>query len=100
MTNKITSADIAKLIQGEKMKGKKTLKLKTSQVEFFKDKKPKIFLQTIGLKDVENYLTENNYTFEYEKTEKQVSVGYDMKGTIKKCSVRDLKTTNLVVKWS
>lgn len=99
MINELTTDKIAKFIHAEKCRGKKTLKMKVQQVEFFKDKQPKIFLQTNGLSEVEKYLTENGYSFEYEKNDKQVSVGYDMRGVIKKCTTRDLKTTSLVIRW-
>lgn len=99
MINELTTDKIASFIHAEKCRGKKTLKMKVQQVEFFKDKQPKIFLQTNGLSEVEKYLTENGYSFEYEKNEKQVSVGYDMRGVIKKCTTRDLKTTSLVIRW-
>lgn len=99
MINELTTDKIASFIHAEKCRGKKTLKMKVQQVEFFKDKQPKIFLQTLGLPEVENYLTENGYSFEYEKNDKQVSVGYDMRGVIKKCTTRDLKTTSLVIRW-
>ena len=97
--NELTTDKIASFIHAEKCRGKKTLKMKVQQVEFFKDKQPKIFLQTNGLSEVENYLKENGYSFEYEKNDKQVSVGYDMRGVIKKCTTRDLKTTSLVIRW-
>lgn len=99
MINELTTDKIASFIHAEKCRGKKTLKMKVQQVEFFKDKQPKIFLQTLGLSEVENYLKENGYSFEYEKNDKQVSVGYDMRGVIKKCTTRDLKTTSLVIRW-
>lgn len=99
MINELTTDKIASFIHAEKCRGKKTLKMKVQQVEFFKDKQPKIFLQTNGLSEVEKYLTENGYSFEYEKNEKQVSVGYDMRGVIKKCTTRNLKTTSLVIRW-
>ena len=99
MINYLSTVEIAKFIHAEKCRGKKMLKMKVRQVEFFKDKQPKIFLQTLGLPEVEKYLTENGYSFEYEKNEKQVSVGYDMRGVIKKCTARDLKTTSLVIRW-
>ena len=99
MINYLSTVEIAKFIHAEKCRGKKTLKMKVQQVEFFKDKQPKIFLQTLGLPEVENYLKENGYSFEYEKNDKQVSVGYDMRGVIKKCTTRDLKTTSLVIRW-
>ena len=99
MINELTTDKIASFIHTEKCRGKKTLKMKVQQVEFFKDKQPKIFLQTLGLPEVEKYLTENGYSFEYEKNDKQVSVGYDMRGVIKKCTTRDLKTTSLVIRW-
>lgn len=99
MINYLSTVEIAKFIHAEKCRGKKMLKMKVQQVEFFKDKQPKIFLQTLGLPEVENYLTENGYSFEYEKNDKQVSVGYDMRGVIKKCTTRDLKTTSLVIRW-
>lgn len=99
MINELTTDKIASFIHAEKCRGKKTLKMKVQQVEFFKDKQPKIFLQTNGLPEVENYLKENGYSFEYEKNDKQVSVGYDMRGVIKKCTTRDLKTTSLVIRW-
>ena len=99
MINYLSTVEIAKFIHAEKCRGKKTLKMKVQQVEFFKDKQPKIFLQTLGLPEVENYLKENGYSFEYEKNDKQVSVGYDMHGVIKKCTTRDLKTTSLVIRW-
>ena len=99
MINELTTDKIASFIHAEKCRGKKTLKMKVQQVEFFKDKQPKIFLQTNGLSEVENYLKENGYSFEYEKNDKQVSVGYDMRGVIKKCTARDLKTTSLVIRW-
>ena len=99
MINELTTDKIAKIIHAEKCRGKKTLKMKVQQIEFFKDKRPKIFLQTIGLPEVENYLTKNGYSFEYEKNDKQVSVGYDMRGIIKKCTERNLKTTTLIIKW-
>lgn len=99
MINELTTDKIASFIHAEKCRGKKTLKMKVQQVEFFKDKQPKIFLQTNGLSEVENYLKENGYSFEYEKNDKQVSVGYDMRGVIKKCTTRDLKTTSLVIRW-
>ena len=99
MINELTTDKIASFIHAEKCRGKKTLKMKVQQVEFFKDKQPKIFLQTLGLPEVENYLKENGYSFEYEKNDKQVSVGYDMRGVIKKCTARDLKTTSLVIRW-
>ena len=98
MINELTTDKIASFIHAEKCRGKKTLKMKVQQVEFFKDKQPKIFLQTNGLSEVEKYLTENGYSFEYEKNDKQVSVGYDMRGVIKKCTTRDLKTTSLVIR--
>ena len=99
MINELTTDKIASFIHAEKCRGKKTLKMKVQQVEFFKDKQPKIFLQTNGLSEIEKYLTENGYSFEYEKNEKQVSVGYDMRGVIKKCTTRNLKTTSLVIRW-
>lgn len=99
MINELTTDKIASFIHAEKCRGKKTLKMKVRQVEFFKDKQPKIFLQTLGLPEVEKYLKENGYSFEYEKNDKQVSVGYDMRGVIKKCTTRDLKTTSLVIRW-
>lgn len=99
MINELTTDKIASFIHAEKCRGKKTLKMKVQQVEFFKDKQPKIFLQTNGLSEVEKYLTENGYSFEYEKNDKQVSVGYDMRGVIKKCTTRNLKTTSLVIRW-
>lgn len=99
MINELTTDKIASFIHAEKCRGKKTLKMKVQQVEFFKDKQPKIFLQTNGLSEVENYLKENGYSFEYEKNDKQVSVGYDMRGVIKKCTTRNLKTTSLVIRW-
>ena len=99
MVNELNADKIAKFIHAEKCRGKKTLKMKVHQIEFFKDKRPKVFLLTVGLKEVEKYLTENGYSFEYEKNEKQVSVGYDMRGTIKKCTARNLKTTSLIIKW-
>lgn len=99
MINKLTTNEIAKIIHAEKCRGKKTLKMKVQQIEFFKDKRPKIFLQTVGLPEVENYLKENGYSFEYKKSDKQVTVGYDMRGAINKCSARNLKTTNLIIKW-
>jgi hypothetical protein len=99
MINNLTTDEIAKIIHAEKCRGKKTLKMKVQQIEFFKDKSPKVFLQTTGLSEVESYLKENGYSFEYEKSDKQVTVGYDMRGAINKYATRDLKTTNLIIKW-
>jgi len=98
MVKTLTVQGISKMICSEKQKGRKALKIKTSQWEFL-DGRPRMYLQTKGLEEVEKYLTANGFKVEYERNAKQVSVGYNMTGAIKKCSVRNLHTSSLIVKW-
>ena len=94
-----TNNDVMRVIAHDKAKGKKASKVKISQVEFFKDKHPKMYLQTMGLKELEKELKSKGFTFKYEKTDKQNTIGYDMNGNINKAIQRDLHTTNIVVKF-
>ena len=94
-----TNNDVMRVITHDKAKGKRTSKVKISQVEFFKDKHPKIYLQTMGISELEKELKEKGFTFKYEKTDKQNTVSYDMNGNINKAIQRDLHTTNIVVKF-
>lgn len=94
-----TNNDVMRVITHDKVKGKRTSKVKISQVEFFKNKHPKIYLQTMGISELEKELKEKGFTFKYEKTDKQNTVSYDMNGNINKAIQRDLHTTNIVVKF-
>lgn len=94
-----TNNDVMRVITHDKAKGKRTSKVKISQVEFFKNKHPKIYLQTMGISELEKELKEKGFTFKYEKTDKQNTVSYDMNGNINKAIQRDLHTTNIVVKF-
>ena len=94
-----TNNDVMRVIAHDKAKGKRTSKVKISQVEFFKDKHPKIYLQTVGISELEKELKVKGFTFKYEKTDKQNTVSYDMNGNINKAIQRDLHTTNIVVKF-
>ena len=94
-----TNNDVMRVIIHDKAKGKRTSKVKISQVEFFKNKHPKIYLQTMGISELEKELKEKGFTFKYEKTDKQNTVSYDMNGNINKAIQRDLHTTNIVVKF-
>lgn len=94
-----TNNDVMRVIAHDKAKGKKTSKVKISQVEFFKDKHPKMYLQTMGLKELEKELKSKGFTFKYERTDKQNTIGYDINGNINKAIQRDLHTTNIVVKF-
>lgn len=94
-----TNNDVMRVITHDKAKGKRTSKVKISQVEFFKNKHPKIYLQTMGISELEKELKENGFTFKYEKTDKQNTVSYDMNGNINKVIQRDLHTTNIVIKF-
>ena len=47
MVNILTTDKIAKIIHAEKCRGKKTLKMKVQQIEFFKDKLPKMLVQSL-----------------------------------------------------
>lgn len=94
-----TNNDVMRVIAHDKTKGKKTSKVKISQVEFFKDKHPKMYLQTMGLKELEKELKSKGFTFKYERTDKQNTIGYDINGNINKAIQRDLHTTNIVVKF-
>lgn len=98
MVQTLTIQGVEKLIRSEKAKGRKALKIKTSQWEFLNGR-PRMYLQTKGLEEVEKHLTAIGCKVEYERNEKQVSVGYNMTGAIKKCSVRNLHTSSLIVKW-
>ena len=53
----------------------------------------------MGLKELEKELKSKGFTFKYEKTDKQNTIGYDMNGNINKAIQRDLHTTNIVVKF-
>ena len=98
MIQTLTFNDVVKLINIEKAKGKKTAQIKILQYEKFKDKKyPKMILQTLGTADVEKTLKENGYTVEYTKTDKQTSSKIINNQTVVK--VRQLYTTNMIVKW-
>ena len=94
-----TNNDVMRVIAHDKAKGKRTSKVKISQIEFFKDKHPKIYLQTMGISELEKELKEKGFIFKYEKTDKQNTVSYDMNGNINKAIQRDLHTTNIVVKF-
>ena len=94
-----TSNDVMRVITHDKAKGKRNSKVKISQVEFFKNKHPKIYLQTMGISELEKELKEKGFIFKYEKTDKQNTVSYDMNGNINKAIQRDLHTTNIVVKF-
>ena len=94
-----TNNDVMRVIAHDKAKGKRTSKVKISQVEFFKDKHPKIYLQTMGISELEKELKAKGFTFKYEKTDKQNTISYDMNGNINKAIQRDLHTTNIVVKF-
>ena len=98
MIQTLTFNDVVKLINIEKAKGKKTAQIKILQYEKLKDKKyPKMILQTLGTADVEKTLKENGYTVEYTKTDKQTSSKIINNQTVVK--VRQLYTTNMIVKW-
>jgi len=98
MIQTLTVKDCKYLIQQEKCRNKRTCKIKIIQFELI-DGKTKMYLYTTGLKDIEKYLNENSYSYEYKKTDKQVSVGYDLVGKINKYNERQLYTTTLVIKW-
>ena len=99
MTQTLKLEDVLKEIQTSKNRNKRTCKIKLSQVEYFKDKRPKIFLQTLGVDEVEKKLEELGYFVDYEKHESQMTIGYDAKGAINKCNKRDLKTKVMIIKW-
>lgn len=94
-----TNNDVMRVIAHDKASGKRTSKVKISQVEFFKNKHPKIYLQTMGVSELEKELKSKGFTFKYERTDKQNTVSYDMNGNINKVIQRDLHTTNIVVKF-
>jgi hypothetical protein len=99
MVQKLEIADCMKMINAVKANNRRKCPIKVSQIEYFKDRHPKVFLQTFGLKELETELKKMGYSVSYSKEEKQISVGYDMRGNIKKLSNRDLHTTNLVISW-
>jgi hypothetical protein len=98
MINTLTVQTVKDLIQQEKCKSRRSCKIKVIQFESIENK-TKMYLQTLGLKNVEKYLFENGYSFEYKKTDKQITIGYDLTGKINKCQERKLYTTTLVIKW-
>jgi hypothetical protein len=99
MVNTLTVEDCIKQITTAKCRNKRSVKIKIRQIEFFKDKHPKIYLQTLGVTEAIKELEKMGYTAEYDTNDKQVSVGYDMRGDIKKYTARDLHTTSLLIKW-
>lgn len=98
MVQTLTFDDVVKLINIEKAKGKRTAQIKILQYENIKDKKyPKMILQTLGTAEVEETLKKNGYTVEYTKTDRQASSKVVKNQTVVK--VRQLHTTNMIVKW-
>lgn len=95
----ITVSDCNKLIQRAKCRNQKSTKIKVFQIEYFKDRHPKIFQQTLGVLICAEELEKVGYICELEQTDKQVTVGYNIRGEVNKCSVRSLTTVNLVIKW-
>lgn len=99
MVNNLTINECLKQIQSAKGRNRRICKIKISQVEYFKDKHPKIFLQTMGVFKCIDILQKSGYSCNMEKNDKQVTTGYNMRGEIRKCVARDLHTTILVIKW-
>ena len=103
MINTLTVEDCTKMIQSAKVHGKRYTKVKISQSEIIhqegKKDVMKVYLKTLGTLKCMEVLKSQGYDCKMEKTDKQVTVGYDLKGTINKCNVRDLFTTNLVIRW-
>lgn len=97
--NSLNVVECLRQIESAKGHGRRTCKIKVSQVEYFKEKKPVILLNTKGVFACMQTLAKLGYECDLDKTDKQVTVGYDLKGAIKKCVSRDLHTTNLVIKW-
>ncbi len=104
MINTLTVEDCTKMIQSAKVHRKRYTKVKISQSEIIHQEAPKkdimkVYLKTLGTLKCMEVLKSQGYDCEMEKTDKQVTIGYDLKGSINKCNVRDLITTNLVIRW-
>lgn len=94
---KLEFDDVVKQINIEKAKGKHSLQLKVLQYETFKDKRPKMLYQQLGYKNVGDKLAANGYNIDYTSTSRQATQKIIGKTSI--ISVRDLHTTNMVIKW-
>ena len=99
MIQTLTVEDCLKQIHQAKCNNRRTCKIKVMQVEYFDDKRPKIYLQTLDTQKVMKELEEKGYHCELDKNDKQVTVGYDLTGKINKCQQRKLHTTTLIIKW-
>ncbi len=89
--------EIVNLIKREKMLHHKQLQIKVLQFEMFKDKHPKMILQSLNTAEVENKLKSMGYVVDYSKTEK--SVTSTVKNNKQVVKSRNLKTTNMVISW-
>lgn len=90
--NQITSA---------KCRGRRFIKVKVYQLDFTGGKPHGLYMLS-GMSEGgegEKALKELGYEVLYEKNDKQISTGYDMKGAINKCVSRDLHTTTMIVRW-
>lgn len=81
--------------------GTKVAKIKVYQVEFFKDKHPKIFVQTLNPDGVKKKLESFGLIVEVRETRKQNTLRYSAKdGHVESVIPRDLHTINWIIKKS
>lgn len=98
MVNTLKVEDVLLLVRQAKCRNRRTASMKILQWEFVNGK-PKMILQTMDTVKVIDELEKLGYTVTTEKTDKQVSVNYKCNGSVSDVRVRNLHTTNLVVKW-
>lgn len=81
--------------------GTKVAKIKVYQVEYFKNKHPKIFVQTLNPEGVKSKLESFGLVVEVKETTKQNTLRYSAKdGHVENVIPRDLHTISWIIKKS
>lgn len=91
---------VSSQIKTARAKRKKQIKVKVYQLDYSGGKPHGLYMLTGMCKGGagEKAIKDLGCSVSYEKTDKQITVGYKLTGEMSKCNVRPLHTTNMVIK--
>ena len=91
--------NVVSQVKKAKSRGKKSIKVKVYQIDMTGGKAHGLFMVAGMLEGGKGMkaLEEMGYKVSYERTDKQLTVGYNCRGEVNKSVMRPLKTTTMVV---
>lgn len=93
--------DVVSQIKKAKARGKKSIKVKVYQIDMSGGKPHNLFM-VVGMiekGDGVKQLEAMGYNVSFERTDKQLTVGYNCRGECTKSILKPLHTTNMIVRF-